>query len=69
MTEPEHPSALLRRAAAAIKADADRCGDPAEGFLPAVAKWLESVAGDTEEALAVARAWLNETEAEGAGHG
>jgi hypothetical protein len=76
----EPPVSLLMRAAKKIREDADRCGDPPGSFMPEVAGLLEATAGcGCEEdgdhweqkaaALAVARGYLNETEAEGAGRG
>jgi hypothetical protein len=41
MTAPETPAELLARAVTAMRADAVRCGDVPEAFIPAVADLLE----------------------------
>ena len=42
----ETPAETLRRAVARMRADADRCGDPPGSFIPSLADWLESEAGN-----------------------
>lgn len=71
----ETPSALLRRAVARMRADADRCGDVPGSFIPAVADMLDHTAtliadnkerfGGTQStvmAIIVARAYLDEVQ-------
>lgn len=70
---PETPMETLRRAIAAMRADAERCGDAPGSFIPATAEWLETEAhmaslrgsspeGQTFHALKVARAYLGEAD-------
>ena len=68
------PAETLRRAVAAMQADAERCGDAPGSFIPEVAAWLEIEAvaeerklpdesGTIHVALRIARAYLGDGEA------
>lgn len=70
---PETPMETLRRAIAAMRADAERCGDAPGSFIPAVADWLGSEARRAHGGeggidcvpnlpFAVARAYLGEAD-------